>query len=119
MKWNPWQYKVEKVPGRVVYDQARHLGYAVFWKKKRYGWHISSNSRGWRVFLSRYLNIPLIQIDRNISFPNGNRGVGDITPLYDQWRVKWDHYLIGYKYRDGVEICTEWAEEWTERCVLQ
>jgi hypothetical protein len=45
---------------------------------------LHQQSYGWRVYLSKYLKIPLEKIDDTISFPFGNRGVGDNThPVYD------------------------------------
>ena len=119
MKWNPWQYREVQIAGDTVYHGAKHLGYAVFWKKKRWGWHLTFDSAGWRVFLSNYFGIPLEQIHEQIHFPGGARGIGVNHPIYEHWRIVFDAYLFGYNYRDGHEICEEWAEDWTENCRLQ
>lgn len=37
MQWNPWQYREVKIAGNTIYQGAQHLGYAIFWKKKRWG----------------------------------------------------------------------------------
>lgn len=119
MQWNPWQYREVQIPGDTVYHGANHLGYAVFWKNKRYGWHITQDSPGWRVFLSNHLGIPLERIHEQIHFPGGARGIGGTHPVYEQWRIVFDAYLFGYNYRDGHEICEQWVEDWTERCMLK
>ena len=119
MKWNPWQYREVQIAGDTVYHGAKHLGYAVFWKKKRWGWHLTFDSAGWRVFLSNHFGIPLEQIHEQIHFPGGARGIGGNHPIYEHWRIVFDAYLFGYNYRDGHEICEEWAEDWTENCRLQ
>jgi len=119
MKWNPWQYRQVQIAGDTVYHGAKHLGYAVFWKKKRWGWHLIFDSAGWRVFLSNHFGIPLEQIHEQIHFPGGARGIGGNHPVYEYWRIVFDAYLFGYNYRDGHEICEEWAEDWTERCMLK
>ena len=31
----------------------------------------------------------------------------------------WSTYVINYQYRDGHEICEQWAEDWNERCSLK
>jgi hypothetical protein len=118
-KWNSWQYRQVEINGDIVYHKAKDLGYAIFWKKKRYGWHLSLNSAGWRVFLSNHFNIPLEQIDEEIHFPEGARGIGGNHPVYEEWRVVFDAYVFGYNYRDGVEICEQWSEDWAEKCILQ
>jgi hypothetical protein len=119
MQWDDWQYREVKIAGDTVYHGAKHLGHAIFWKKKRWGWHLNFDSAGWRVFLSNHLKIPLEQIGEQIFFPGGARGVDGNHPVYEEWRIVFNAYLFGYNYRDGKEICTEWAEDWTERCRLQ
>lgn len=119
IRWNEWQNRDLLIPGGVVYWQAWGLGYEIFWKRKRWGWHIHQDSSGWRSFISAHLNIPLTQIHETIGFPNGARGIGNINPCGERWRQCWDNYSFTYRYRDGVEICEEWAETWTESCGLQ
>ena len=118
-RYGVWKYREVQVPGNTVYNQAKHLGHAVFWKKKRYGWHLRLDSAGWRGFLSGHLNIPIMQIGEQISFPNGGRGVGDGThPIYEDWRVVFDVYAFGYQYRDAQDVCEKWDEDWAEECKL-
>lgn len=119
MKWGPWQYKEIDIPGNIVYHGAKHLGYAVHWKKKRNGWHLSDNSAGWRVFLANYLKIPLEQIHDTVSLPVGARGIGGTYPVYEDWRVVFDYYRFGYHFRTGALICTVWSEDWLESCRLR
>ena len=119
MKWNPWQYREVQISGDTVYHGAKHLGHAIFWKKKRWGWHLNFDSAGWRVFLSNHLGIPLERIHPQIHFPAGSRGIGGTHPVYEQWRIVFDAYVFGYNYRDGHEICEQWSEDWTERCGLK
>lgn len=119
MKWDPFQYKVIRIPGDVIYHSARDLGYAVHWKKKRNGWHLYQNHQGWRAYLASYLKVKLEQIGEQITFPYGNRGVGDSThPVYDQWRIVFDEYEFGYHFRTGTEICEAFEETWSETCTL-
>jgi conjugal transfer mating pair stabilization protein TraN len=95
------------IPGNVIYHGARDLGYSIKWKKKRHGWHLHQQSYGWRVYLSKYLKIPLEKIDDTISFPFGNRGVGQSSnthPVYDQWRIVFDTYRLGYVYKSQDKL---------------
>jgi len=119
MQWDPWQYKEVQIPGDTVYHGAKHLGYAIFWKKKRWGWHLSFDSSGWRVFLANHLGIPLEQIGEQIHFPGGARGIGGTHPVYERWRIVFNYYVFGYDYRDGHEVCAQWQEDWHEVCKLQ
>jgi hypothetical protein len=119
MKWNPFQYKVIRIPGDIIYHSARDLGHAVHWKKKRKGWHLYQNHAGWRAYLARHLGVKLEQIGEQIIFPYGARGVGDAThPVYDQWRIVFDEYEFGYNFRTGTEICEAFEETWSETCTL-
>jgi hypothetical protein len=116
-RYSEWQNKRIELGGLVVYHQARHLGYGQHWKKKRVGWHIHQDPGGWRAFLANYLHIPIEQID-HLSFPYGPRGLEPIYPVYDEWRVVFDKYVIDYKYRDTYQVCEQWSEEWHEGCNL-
>ena len=119
MKWNPWQYRDVHISGDTAYHGATHLGYPIHWKKKRNGWHISFDSAGWRVFLSNHLAIPLLQIDEQIHFPGGARGIGGTHFAGGDHIIVFDAYILGYNYREGHEICEEWSEDWTERCTIK
>ena len=119
-RWNPWQYREIDIGGYEIYHQANHLGYSIKWKRKRHGWHLVLDSAGWRTYLSQRLNIPLEQIHEQIHFPAGARGVGGAdNPVGERWRIVFDAYRFGYNYRDGYEVCEQWAEDWTERCMLK
>ncbi len=117
-RYTEWQNKRIELGGLVVYNQARHLGFPIKWKKKRYGWHIHQDSGGWRAFLANYLHIKVEQIDHYIAFPYGGRGLEPIYPVYDEWRVVFDKYVLDYRYRDTYQVCEQWSEEWHEGCNL-
>jgi hypothetical protein len=88
-------------------------------RKKRNGWHISFDSAGWRVFLSNYLAIPLLQIDEQIHFPGGARGIGGTHFAGGDHIIVFDAYILGYNYREGHEICEQWSEDWNEACGIK
>jgi tRNA splicing ligase len=46
------------------------------------------------------------------------RGVGTILHL-ERKSYTWEKFIFKYQYRDGYKICEQWAEDWTERCVLK
>lgn len=119
MQWNPWQYRTVHLPGDYAYHGARHLGYPIHWKKKRNGWHITTDSAGWRSYLSGYLGIPLNQIHEQIHFPGGARGIGGTHFAGGDHIIVFDAYILGYNYRDGHEICEQWSEDWNERCYIK
>lgn len=118
MKWEAWQNKTFRISGTDFYNHARHLGYSIKWKKKRHGWHIHHNAVQWQEFITKHLRLKDGQVDHNISYPHGNRGTGGTQPVYDQWRIVFDHYEVDYRYRDGRPICEQWRENWTENCNL-
>lgn len=115
--WQP--RKSMKIDGNSAYWNARHLGYAVFWKKKRYGWHIHQNQDGWRHFIAQRLKVLVDQIHTDVGFPLGARGRGEPYPVYDEWRVVFPEYEVTYRYREIYDICLEWKESWRESCGMQ
>ncbi|PCI01071.1 MAG: hypothetical protein COB76_02215 [Alphaproteobacteria bacterium] len=118
-RYREWSEKEAIISGNDIYFQAQDLGYAVKWKRKRWGWHLHQNQPGWRIFLADYLQVHTEQIHDNIEFPHGARGIGKTYSIGERWRVVFDHYVIKYKFREVYEVCEEWAESWTERCGLQ
>ena len=112
----PLQTKPEivDISGDVFYHQATHLGYPIHWKKKRNGWHIAFDQAGWRAWLSPYLDIPLENIDENITFPGGARGVGGTHFAGGDHIIVFDSYRFGYTYRwkDKLKRLVEKDEYW-------
>lgn len=123
MQWGLWQARTVDIVGSQVYWEAKHLGYAVHWKRKRWGWHLNFGKQyEWRSYLSSKLGIPLEQISEAITFPSGNWGGSVGEPpvnIGEEYRHVYPYYRFGYFYREGREICEQWAEDWTERCVLK
>jgi hypothetical protein len=129
--------------GHTLHNNKMNWGFAVHWKTKRWGWHITpyhpgKTIFGWpdqvdscwrdnpaaiiadaRAYIAATLGVSIEQIGENVTFPASGRGIGNITPVYCRWRVVWDEYEFGYTYREIYHVCEEWAEDWNERCRLQ
>jgi len=129
--------------GHTLHNQKMNWGFAVHWKTKRWGWHITpyhpgKSIFGWpdqvdscwrdnpaaiiadaRGYIAASLGVSIDQIGEHVTFPGSGRGIGNITPVYCRWRVVWDEYEFGYTYREAYKVCEEWAEDWTERCGLK
>lgn len=135
--YKEWQDRVIRFNGRILHDHKMAWGYAVKWRRGRWGWIISPHHpRGWgdyqidsvwrhnpaaiiadaRLYIAQNLGVDIEQIGTDIRFPIDGRGMGAINEGFPRWRVVWDEYEFGYKYRDAYEICEDWREEWTERC---
>jgi len=129
--------------GHTLHNNKMDWGFAVHWKTKRWGWHITpyhpgKGIFGWpdqvdscwrdnpaaiiadaRAYIASTLGVSIEQIGEHVTFPESGRGIGNITPVYCRWRVVWDEYEFGYTYREIYHVCEEWAEDWTERCGLK
>ena len=129
--------------GHTLHNNKMNWGFAVHWKTKRWGWHITpyhpgKTIFGWpdqvdscwrdnpaaiiadaRAYIAATLGVSIEQIGENVTFPASGRGIGNITPVHCRWRVVWDEYEFGYTYREIYHVCEEWAEDWTERCMLK
>ncbi len=129
--------------GHTLHNNKMDWGFAVKWKDKRWGWHISTYhprsplgrwpdqvDSKWRdnpaaimadarSFIALSLGVSIDQIGEDVIFPANGRGIGNITPVYCRWRVVWDEYEFGYTYREIYHVCEEWQEDWNERCRLQ
>jgi len=143
LRYGQWQHKTIKLPGHALHNEKMHWGYAVKWKYKRWGWHITPyHPKGWgeyqidslwrnnpeliiadaRIYLANKLGVQLEQIREDVGFPPGGRGVDDgssIDPVGCRWRVAWNEYEFTYYYRDTYPVCEVWAEDWTETCGLK
>ena len=124
--------------GHWLHHNKMNWGWAVKWKKKRWGWHITSHHpQGWgeyqidspwrhnpaaiiadaRAHIAAHLGLPLEQIGEHVDFPG--RGIGNINSVGCRWRVAWDEYEFGYTYREPYQVCEQWSEDWTERCGIK
>jgi len=127
--------------GHWLHHNKMNWGWAVKWKKKRWGWHITSHHPGgweggedyqidspWRqnpaaiiadarAHIASHLGLPLEQIGEHVDFPG--RGIGNINSVGCRWRVAWDEYEFGYTYREPYQVCEQWSEDWTERCGIK
>lgn len=124
--------------GHWLHHNKMNWGWAVKWKKKRWGWHITSHHpQGWgeyqidspwrhnpaaiiadaRAHIAAHLGLPLEQIGEHVDFPG--RGIGNINSVGCRWRVAWDEYEFGYTYREPYQVCEQWNEDWTERCGIK
>ena len=143
LRYGEWQHKTIKLPGHALHNEKMHWGYAVKWKYKRWGWHITPyHPQGFgeyqidspwrnnpeliiadaRLYLANKLGVQLEQIREDVGFPQGGRGVDDgssINPVGCRWRVAWDQYEFTYYYRDTYPVCEVWSEDWNEVCRLQ
>ena len=135
-----WQSRTIKFSGNALHNEKMNWGWAVKWKNKRWGWHITpDHPRGFgdyqvdsiwrknpsaiiadaRAYIATKLGVSIEQIGEHIGFPDSGRGIGNINPIGHRWRVVWDEYEFSYHFREVFDTCEEWKEDWTERCVLQ
>lgn len=126
--------------GHWLHHNKMAWGWAVKWKTKRWGWHITTHHPGgwgeyqidspWRhnpaaimadarAHIAAHLGVPIEQIGEHVDFPPGGRGIGNINPVGARWRVAWDEYEFGYTYREPYQVCEEWIEDWNERCYIK
>lgn len=143
LRYGEWQYRTIKFGGHALHNEKMNWGFAVHWKTKRWGWHITpyhpgKSIFGWpdqvdscwrdnpaaiiadaRAYIAGKLGVLLEQIREDITFPASGRGIGNITPVYCRWRVVWDEYEFAYWYRDTYPVCEVWSEDWNEVCKLQ
>ena len=145
--YGDWEDRVIRFNGHAIYNEKMNWGFAVKWKKKRWGWHITpyhpgSSIFGWpdqvdscwrdnpaaiiadaRSYIAAKLQVSVEQIGENVIFPsdNGGRGVegGNITATGQRHRVVWDEYEFKYQFREAFDTCEEWSEDWTERCNIK
>jgi len=127
--------------GHWLHHNKMNWGWAVKWKTKRWGWHITSHHPGgweggedyqidspWRqnpaaiiadarAHIASHLGLPLEQIGEHVDFPG--RGMGNINPVGARWRVAWDEYEFGYTYKEPYQVCEEWMDDWNERCNIK
>lgn len=119
-RYGIWQSKTIRFSGHELHWNKMNWGFAVKWKRKRWGWHITPdhNPQGgeeyqidsiWRTnpaaiiadarsYIAQHLQVDLEQIGENIVFPG--RGIGNITGVGCRWRVVWDEYEFGYQFRE-------------------
>lgn len=135
-----WEARTIKFSGGMLHNEKMNWGWAVKWKNKRWGWHITPyHPRGFgdyqvdsiwrnnpgaiiadaRAYIAAKLGVSIEQIGGHVGFPDSGRGVGNINPVGHRWRVVWDEYEFSYHFREAFDTCEEWKEDWTERCVLQ
>ena len=138
--YGEWEARTIKFPGHVLHNEKMNWGYAVKWKNKRWGWHITPDhqqARGetqadsiWvrnpgaiiadaRAYIAAKLGVLLEQIGEHVGFPGSGRGIGNINGGFQRWRVVWDEYEFNYQFREAFDTCEEWKEDWTERCRLK
>lgn len=138
--YGEWQARTIKFSGHTLHNEKMNWGWAVKWKNKRWGWHITpDHPRGWgdyqvdspwrrnpgaiiadaRGYIAAKLGVLLEQIGEYVGFPEAGRGIGNINGGFPRWRVVWDEYEFSYQFREAFDTCEEWKEDWAERCVLQ
>lgn len=141
--YGEWEPSTIRFNGHVLHNQKMNWGYAIKWKYKRWGWHITPNHPNpksfghetqidsiWRknpaaiiadarAYIALQLGVSIEQIGEHVQFPASGRGIGNIGGVGCRWRVVWDEYEFGYSYRDAYDICEEWEEDWTESCKLK
>ena len=138
--YGEWEARTIKFSGGMLHNEKMNWGYAVKWKDKRWGWHITPNHQEaygetqadsiWinnpsaiiadaRAYIAAKLGVSIIQIGEQVAFPASGRGIGNINPVGHRWRVVWDEYEFSYQFREVFDTCEEWKEDWTERCGLQ
>lgn len=103
--------------GTTLHNEKMDWGYAVKWKTKRWGWHITPfhnpDHHGevqvdscWynnphaiiddaKQYIADQIGVPIYRIAA-VEFPPSGRGVGNITPVGCRWRVVWEYYEFKY-----------------------
>ena len=121
-------------PGGFLHNHKMNWGYAVKWKKGRWGWHITpyQTSGGevqkdsiWRhnpaaiiadarSHIASVIAVPIEQVGENVTFPAGGRGIGQIHTGYPRHRVVWNEYQFSYNYiwQDKLKKLVENGEYW-------
>ena len=138
--YGEWEARIIRFPGHVLHNEKMNWGYAVKWKNKRWGWHITPDHQQapgetqvdsiWlnnpgaiiadaRAYIAAKLGVLIEQIGEHVGFPYSGRGVGNINGGFTRWRVVWDEYEFTYYFREAFDTCEEWFEDWTERCKLR
>jgi len=138
--YGEWEPRMIKFSGGMLHNEKMNWGWAVKWKNKRWGWHITPNHpRGfgdyqvdsiWRTnpgaiiadargYIAAKLNVSIEQIGEHVGFPASGRGIGNINEGFPRWRAVWDEYEFSYQFREAYDLCEEWLEDWMERCRLQ
>jgi len=136
MKWEEWEHRIMTYSGHDLHNQHGDWMISVFWKetgsgKTKYKGLIKA---GAATSIRKDIEVKLgaregqVEIivppapQSNIFFtPHHTIGDGAVALLdwpRDRYRV-FHSYNVPYKFREGEEICEEWAEDWTERCTLQ
>ena len=90
--------------------------YDIKWKKSRYGIHMKSDpitAANVQKEIAKRLKVNPDQIgDLRIN----NRGQPPIIYAYEK-HVVFSTFIVGYRYRDGEDICEKWGPEiWSETC---
>lgn len=142
--YGEWEPRTIRFNGHVLHNTKMDWGYAIKWKYKRWGWHITPNHPSYKAFsgpeaqvdskwrtnpaaiiadarayIASHHGVSIEQIGEYVQFPASGRGIGNIGGVGCRWRVVWDEYEFGYSYRDAYDICEEWEEDWDERCNLK
>lgn len=121
MKWEEWEERDIELSGPWIHWNRRWWTYAIKWKKERFGIHLHPAgarpdvAASIREHIMEKLGISDEQIHKEVNV--FARGEGAINHIEGKGYI-WDTFRIGYKYRDGKEICSEWSEDWSERCNL-
>lgn len=122
MKWDEWEERDIELPGSWIHWNRRWWTYAIKWRKKRFGIHLHPGgarpdvAASIREHIMEKLGISDEQIHKEVNV--SARGEGAINHIEGKGYI-WETFRIGYKYRDGKEICQEWSQDWDERCVRQ
>ena len=93
--------------------------YGHYWKKKRYGVYLRSDSwvqQAMRVLIAKKLNVKIGHIHEYIRVEQ--RGNGDPSHNIQEKHYAWGSYNVWYRFRAGEAICLKWSDErWDERCI--
>lgn len=119
MRWDPWEEREIEFSGPDIYWNRGGWIDSIKWKKRRFGMHMKTGATVMaevRQAIATKLNVPLENIDHFIKIDP--RGIGKILHLEHKSYV-WEKFKFVYKYRRGELVCSQWQEDWTERCSLR
>ncbi len=137
-KYGDWQLREITYSGEDVHNNHFNWVQSVYWKmtgsgKSKYKGVINASAApSIRDDIAAKLKVGVDQIEIVIPAPRKKFSFFDFNSVHsitegigglmewprDRFRMAWA-YPISYKFREGSEICAQWSEEWTERCLLK
>ena len=117
MKYGEWERRELRMSGPEIYWEHNDWLKSIRVKKRTWETYIEDADPSIRRYIAGKLGVGLERIYENMSL-NHERGVGRRHHVEGKSYIR-SNFIIYYYYRDGHEICTNWQENWVEKCTLQ